>query len=420
MAPKHPRTETETPGTAAKRTRADGNVDPPAAAAVGGDNNNAPPTVDGGSAPGGSNASGPSPATNTGNADQPVNRSEAGVVNAAQDGNAVGAPALTEVDAVKWLNKLGVEPGAVAGAALPTLNAILSAVRANAVGATTLPDARRAVGLPADNARVAPAEGTCVTSADDIAAKVSILQELAQAGVLTTRVASWSVAELTRLKVLLHWIDVKNNTFDITHTPAKCAWGLPTAFNDTSNTLCVEGTSTPITLWIPGELAGQWWVDGEGYPTSRPAVSVAPMAEQAADYCKAQLNELCMPNNSSKVVEGFGPSQVKASRWMTTRATKSTPASIQEFKAVYNARKTLRDKALLQPLPLAQLKIRDFVVMEVRVGRYAQKDEGQKDDKGKRRAMDRWQTFYDLQAIYKIKDATEPFSAAPEVADFEI
>jgi hypothetical protein len=90
---------------------------------------------------------------------------------------------------------------------------------------------------------------------------------------------------------------------------------------------------------------------------------------------------------------------------MNTRATKGQPAKTNEFKCVYDARKTLRDKALLQQVNVGQLKVHDFVVMEARLGRYAVKEEGAPDIKGKRRAMDRWQAFYDLQAVYKIKDA---------------
>ncbi|KAJ6475028.1 hypothetical protein C8R47DRAFT_1076095 [Mycena vitilis] len=101
-------------------------------------------------------------------------------------------------------------------------------------------------------------------------------------------------------------------------------------------------------------------------------------------------------------------------------ATKGQPAKTIEFKAVYDARKTLRDKSLLQQLNVGQLKLRDFVVLEVQVGRYATRDEGVSDAKGKKRNMDRWQSFYDLQAVYKFKDAVQADDTAPAVADFEI
>jgi hypothetical protein len=109
---------------------------------------------------------------------------------------------------------------------------------------------------------------------------------------------------------------------------------------------------------------------------------------------------------SATVADQFGPSQVKASRWMNTLAVKGQPAKTFEFKAVYDARKTLRDKKLLEQLNVSQLKIHDFVILEVRVARYflKEKDSGS-DGKGKKRAVDHWQAFFDLQAIYKIKDA---------------
>ncbi|KAJ6482086.1 hypothetical protein C8R47DRAFT_950842, partial [Mycena vitilis] len=179
----------------------------------------------------------------------------------------------------------------------------------------------------------------------------------------------------------------------------KLDWGVPAPFNNTSNVLCVAGTPNPVTFWITGEVSSQFWVDQEGWPHMRPAISVQPLIDSTTDFCRTQLNELCMPIGSSKLVDLFGPAQVKASRWMTERATKGQPAKTIEFNAVYDARKTLRDKTLLQQLNVGQLKLRDFVVLEVQVGRYATKDEGTSDVKGKKRNMDRWQSFYDLQAV---------------------
>ena len=89
---------------------------------------------------------------------------------------------------------------------------------------------------------------------------------------------------------------------------------------------------------------------------------------------------------------------------MTTRGQNGQPGKTLEFKEIYDARQVLRDKSLLQQLTVAQLKQRDFVVMEVRLCRYAVREEGAKEEKGKRR-MDNWQCFYDLLAVYKIKDA---------------
>ncbi|KAJ6457524.1 hypothetical protein C8R47DRAFT_995613, partial [Mycena vitilis] len=208
-----------------------------------------------------------------------------------------------------------------------------------------------------------------------------------------------------RLRVLLMWADEARHTYSIDRAPNDKDWGIPSAFDDQSNTLCVAGSSTPLNFWVAGEIAAQWWADSEGMPAARPAISVQPMKDSIPDYCKTLLNELCRPANSSQ----FGPSQIKASRWMNTRAAKGQPATTHEFKAVYDARTALRDKTLLQQLHVGQLAIRDIVVLEVRIGRFPVRQEGGSDTKGKKRAMDRWQAFFDLQAIYKVKDAMGNF-----------
>ncbi|KAJ7155913.1 hypothetical protein C8R43DRAFT_819631, partial [Mycena crocata] len=183
------------------------------------------------------------------------------------------------------------------------------------------------------------------------------------------------------------------NIYALNEGPRERDWGKPAPFNDTSNVLCIADTSIPLTFWITGEIAAQWWFDPEGLPASRPALSIQPMGNRTSDLAKDTLNEFCMPPGSCEF------HVVKGSRWMNTRATKGQPAKTHEFKAVFDARKSLKDKALLQQLNVAQLKLHDIVVMEVTIGRYPVKEEGAGDAKGKRRAMERWQAFYDLQAI---------------------
>ncbi|KAJ7648170.1 hypothetical protein DFH06DRAFT_997444, partial [Mycena polygramma] len=187
---------------------------------------------------------------------------------------------------------------------------------------------------------------------------------------------------------LLSWADGKRHIYNIHTARVKKDWGVASPFNNTSNIICLEGTSKPVTFWIPGEVSGLWFFNQEGYPAPRPAITVQPLAGGVPEFCRSQLHEL-----------------FKASRWMTTRAMQGQPAKTQEFKAIYDARKTLRDKAVLQQLTIGQLKLRDFVVLEIRIGRYAVRDEGAADAKGKKRQMDKWQAFYDLEAVYKIKDA---------------
>ncbi|KAJ7431459.1 hypothetical protein B0H11DRAFT_1762055, partial [Mycena galericulata] len=192
--------------------------------------------------------------------------------------------------------------------------------------------------------------------------------------------------------------------YNIIDIPFDVDWGQRSTFNDMSKTLCRSGTSTPIVAWLTGEVASQWFFDADGYPATRIAFSVLPMANNVHEFCKTQLNELCMPTTT--VADSFDPGEVRVSRWMNERASKGQPARTHEFKAVYDARKTLRDKSLLQQLNVGHLKVHDFVVVEVHIGRYAVKDDSAPaNNKGKRRAMDRWQAFYELQAIYKIKNA---------------
>ncbi|KAJ7046266.1 hypothetical protein C8F04DRAFT_1248518 [Mycena alexandri] len=273
-------------------------------------------------------------------------------------------------------------------------------------------------GLPiAAPVSTAAAAGT--TAPLNAGERSQIMAVLVNTGVDAARVDKWTTPELKRLSVILNWADATHSTYSINHAPNDKDWGVPRPFNDPSNILCAAGTSTPLDLWICGEITTHWWVDSDGYPAARPAISVQPLVESLPDFCKTLLNELCMPANSSSVADQFGPSQVKASRWMNTRAGKDQPAKTSEFKAVYDARKTLRDKSLLQQINVGQLKAHDFVVLEVRVGRYAVKQENAKDVKGKKRAMERWQSFFELQAVYKLKDAIEVESSAV-AADFAI
>ncbi|KAJ6498472.1 hypothetical protein C8R47DRAFT_307757 [Mycena vitilis] len=325
-----------------------------------------------------------------------------------------------EIEAIKILAALGVEPGALAGVGLTTLNAIINSMT-KTVAAKAVP---AAVEEPTVNP--APTVAALSTGVYDPAGVLQspemtgAVDALVDIGVAANRLSGWTIAEMKRLRIILRWSDEKRRVYNIDSARLKLDWGIPAPFNNTSNVLCVAGTPTPVTFWITGEVSSQFWVDQEGWPHMRPAISVQPLIDSASDFCRTQLNELCMPIGASKLVELFGPAQVKASRWMTERATKGQPAKTIEFKAVYDARKTLRDKSLLQQLNVGQLKLRDFVVLEVQVGRYATRDEGASDAKGKKRNMDRWQSFYDLQAVYKFKDAVQADDTAPAVADFEI
>ncbi|KAJ7927867.1 hypothetical protein B0H13DRAFT_2312040 [Mycena leptocephala] len=342
---------------------------------------------------------------------------------------AIGPTVSLDVQTLNRLTAMGVNPSAVAGidpAVLKTLFNLGPAAGATAVHVAEQPttSTQAVTPEPGDKpVRVAAttATATVIENADDPADQAKALLALAKVGVVASRVQRWSVAELKRLFAILMRVDDERKIYSINRGPNNKDWGVPAAFENNSNTLCAAGTSDPLNLWIAGEVAAQWWVDNDGFPAARPAISVQPMAANLPDYCKTMLNELCMPPNSSTVADQFGPSQVKASRWMNTLAVKGQPAKTFEFKAVYDARKTLRDKKLLEQLNVSQLKIHDFVILEVRVARYflKEKDSGS-DGKGKKRAVDHWQAFFDLQAIYKIKDAIEVEEVRPVFDDFEI
>ncbi|KAJ6518266.1 hypothetical protein C8R47DRAFT_1205333 [Mycena vitilis] len=352
-------------------------------------------------------------------------------------------PAAVEDPTIQLLIKAGMHPGAVGGLDPLLLKSLFKLIHpadgaplpASSVPSTNTIESVNIVMDPVAKSGVADAAAggaavsgannpgpaiAVVHSADDMAEKAKILADLSEAGVTVTRVSRWSVAELKRLYVLLMWGDDARRTYSIDRAPRDKEWGVPAAFDDPANTLCLAGTSFPLNFWIAGEIAYQWWVDSDGFPAARPAISIQPMKDNVPDFCKTLLQELCMPANSSTVAKGFGPSQIRASRWMNTRAANGQPAQTHEFKAVYDARKSLRDKSLLQQIHVGQLNVHDIVVLEVRVGRYPVKAEGAPDNKGKKRAMDRWQAFLDLQAIYKIKDAMAAVPSAAAVADFDI
>ncbi|KAJ6497081.1 hypothetical protein C8R47DRAFT_1069137 [Mycena vitilis] len=352
----------------------------------------------------------------------------AGTESAAPPSNEPRAESIAgcnnEIEAIKILSILGVEPGALAGVSLPTLNAIIQSMTKSAAAKRVPTTDLQAAVAPAGVEHTQSATVYDPSGGAHGPEMTNAVNALVDIGVAANRLSGWTIAEMKRLRIILRWSDEKRRVYNIDSAHLKLDWGVPAPFNNTSNVLCVAGTPNPVTFWITGEVSSQFWVDQEGWPHMRPAISVQPLIDCTTDFCRTQLNELCMPigscNPLAKLVDLFGPAQVKASRWMTERATKGQPAKTIEFKAVYDARKTLRDKTLLQQLNVGQLKLRDFVVLEVQVGRYATKDEGTSDVKGKKRNMDRWQSFYDLQAVYKFKDAIQADDAAPVVADFEI
>ncbi|KAJ7021404.1 hypothetical protein C8F04DRAFT_1273761 [Mycena alexandri] len=373
----------------------------------------------------GTEASEPSTAVDTPSTDEAadiispvvqISRDDSMALPSGQPSTNTGAPTdgddALKIAALAILERLGMKSDGLKLLDLPALNTIIASVASAGLGNRGSETAEAATIAVEQQAELHVADEESVMAAGTVGAvavvateRSRLMADLTHIGVDTARVEKWDTPELKRLLVILNWADPSHSTYSITQAPNNKDWGVPRPFNDPSNILCSAGTSTPLDLWICGEITTHWWVDAEGYPAARPAISVQPLVEDLPNFCKTLLNELCMPANSSLVADQFGPSQVKASRWMNTRAGKDQPAKTAEFKAVYDARKILRDKSLLQQINIGQLKAHDFVVLEVRIGRYAVKQENVKDIKGKKRAMDRWQAFFELQAVYKLKDA---------------
>ncbi|KAJ7720615.1 hypothetical protein B0H16DRAFT_383252 [Mycena metata] len=282
---------------------------------------------------------------------------------------------------------------------------------------TSRSDATKTGSVPPATSQLSIASSIAGAASD----RVNALQTITAIGVDGDRVAGWSAKDLKRLAVLVTFVDDTQRRYAIDHAPNGKDWGVPAPFDNQANTICASGTSKPLEFWIVGEIAGQWWYDTKGFsPADRPGISVQPMVSSVPEFCKRMLTELCMPANHSNWAEQFGVQQVKASRWMNARTQGGQVTQATEFKAVYDARQALRDKSQLQPLSVSQLKIHDIVVLEVRVTRYAVQAEGTPVVKGRRRPMDRWQVYYDLQAVYKIKDAIATEQVAAPVVEFTL
>ncbi|KAJ7126126.1 hypothetical protein C8R44DRAFT_618220, partial [Mycena epipterygia] len=203
----------------------------------------------------------------------------------------------------------------------------------------------------------------------------------------------------SRLYRLLNFVDPDRAIYAATMFPPSVDWGIPTSFKDASNMVCTKGTSKPILFWLVGKIASMWWFDRTGYPAKRVALSVQPLSSNTSNYCKAQLRNFCMPKTKCTL------RQHCFSRWMTVRAKKGEDQESVEFDEVYDARTSLKDRTLMSKRAVNELREHDIVLVEARIGRYPVKATDGSSAKGKSRAMDRWEAFYDLQTVYLIKDA---------------
>ncbi|KAJ7467277.1 hypothetical protein B0H11DRAFT_2239518 [Mycena galericulata] len=350
--------------------------------------------------------------------------SEAEHIEAAEVVEAPNVPSMiehgiTEAQAVKLLNAMGIEPGAVAGVKVRNLMAIYKSLQA--ADTEVAEQVSTEINGSVEEARMVaqPPEPSPSSAAATASTPRAIVVH-----VPTTEAEAVNV--LDSISVGAHRVegwklqDMKLATFADPERalPGDVDWGLPTAFNNASNFLCGKGTSKPVSVWILGEVVSTWWFDRDGIPAQRIALSVQPLCADTSAFCKAQLRNLCMPKTASVVANSFGTDQVKVTRWMTSRGKKGEESRTSEFEELYDARTALKDKSLLTKLPVNDLKEHDIALMEARIGRYAVKASDSM--KGKSRVMDRWEAFYDLQAVYLIKDAIDHVPTPVPVLDLEI
>ncbi|KAK7001757.1 hypothetical protein R3P38DRAFT_3609302 [Favolaschia claudopus] len=336
----------------------------------------------------------------------------------------VGTLALpkSEAEAVKILTKLGVEPGSVVNLDLNGLNALYIAMvtqtAKTAYGAETgLVAATRNHAAPAmTNANIVSAQPaqTSVDFPADINAARQVMKTLNLPDVLVNEM---ELVLMRRLSSIIGYSNEERRVFAIDRINIQTDWGTPTPYNDAANFLCVKGSSDIVTGWIVGQVASQYWFNQQGFPANRVGCSIQPAGKDLHQFCKKLLHGLCMPRNSSLVADAFGPDQVRATRWMTRRGQRGQATTTEEFKDFYDARVTLQDKSLMARLSVEQIVEHDLVLMEVHIGRY--NAESAPEGKGRRGNMTKWQTFYDLRALYLLMNAP----AAPETnaaSDFSI
>ncbi|KAJ7142805.1 hypothetical protein C8R44DRAFT_658323 [Mycena epipterygia] len=253
-----------------------------------------------------------------------------------------------------------------------------------------------------------------MTSEDDLKAL------LATVGVLRERLEGCSVTFMKRLYMVCTYVNAQRSVYAVEKVPIESVWGKPKTFDDPSNFVCDKDTGVPHQVWLTGEVAVPWFFDNEGFPAKRAGLSLQAMSQTTHEFCKNQLNSLCMPKNSSSVAEGLGPDQIRATCWMTRRGVKGQPSTTEEFTDFYDARESLQDKTLMSKLSIESLKVHDIVMIEARIARYAVNTAETGDRKGKK-AMTRWQTFYDMKSVYLLRSAPDhPVQAATVVSDFAI
>ncbi|KAF8193080.1 hypothetical protein K438DRAFT_1589407, partial [Mycena galopus ATCC 62051] len=201
-----------------------------------------------------------------------------------------------------------------------------------------------------------------------------------------------------RLYSISRFVDGSRNIFPLDNITVPMEWGVATSFNDASNLLCTRATSHPVTGWITGEVTTGYWYNPEGYPATRVALSIQPLSTRATAACKNLLKNAGMP---------WG--QIKATHWMNNRPQGQSNAlpTVLPFTQFYDATTVLRDKGEMQTLNVADLKPHDLVLLEVKIGRY----NAEQAERGtyRRRTMNRWHAYLDMQAVYLLHHAPGSF-----------
>ncbi|KAJ7207798.1 hypothetical protein C8J57DRAFT_1540819 [Mycena rebaudengoi] len=224
------------------------------------------------------------------------------------------------------------------------------------------------------------------------------------------RLRNSAPALLRRLERLMTFVDTGRGIYGALSVPSDAVWGPNTAFGDLSKVLCKAGTTVPISVWIVGEVVSTWMYDCGGNTADRATLNLLPLRQDLVAACGNQLSSLSRPQDMTSAT-AWGPSQVRAYRWMNTGPrVPGVPQAPTEFVDYFDATVRLQDKSRMERLPVQNAEEHDLVLVEAKISRYARCAEGQAVERqgggGSRRAtMDRWVAYYELQAINLLERA---------------
>ncbi|KAF8209809.1 hypothetical protein K438DRAFT_1753441 [Mycena galopus ATCC 62051] len=341
--------------------------------------------------------------------------------------------ATTESQAVALLNALGAEPGALVGLDLQGLNGLYRIVLQDkllrlpksqtilhpepmlvaSAGPGPVPVPHHPVDRPELQPQdprtpfpVARVHGTNRTGVEaphtGVSAFSAALHDLPDA-----RDAALAIFNSLGISsdYLVQFTDTElkaRHIFPLHALPASVDWGVPTSFDNASNLLCEKDTSDPLIGWALGEVTYGGWLEPGGMPAARVMLAIQPISTHTVPSCIALLQGTAMPRQSSRVVATFRPEQIKATKWMNHCAQGGAPAEVVKFAECYDATAALRAKEAMVKLNPEDINVHDLVLVEVKIGWWnAEKSDGTY----KKRVMNTWQSYFELQAFYLIKKA---------------